>query len=137
MILVGCDSILYLSNHRRHYSATNLDDYVSFPGATAVQFAVLLHHYDLPLLFNLVRVLLHMVEDAPVVFLSDADELVEDDMGTADEFVVEQNIALHHVWILGKQRRGGMRVSRVRHETDGQTEEGNVQTRRPKLKRAD
>lgn len=68
---------------------SNLDHDVSFPGPTAVELSVLLHHHNLPLLLHLVRVLLHMVEDTPVVLLSDADELVEDDMRTAGELVEE------------------------------------------------
>lgn len=73
---------------------------MSLPGAAAVEFTVLLHHHDLPLLLHLVRVLLHMVEDAPVVLLGDADELVEDDMRKAGEVVVEQNAALHQSRVL-------------------------------------
>lgn len=73
---------------------------MSLSGPAAVKLTVLFHHYNLPLLFHLVCVLLHMVEDAPVVLLGDADELVEDDMWTAGELVVEQHIALHHIRVL-------------------------------------
>lgn len=134
-ILLGVKTLFkrnYLKcNHSlwRHLSSTNLNDDVSLSGAAAVQLAVLLDHHNLPLLLDLVRVLLHMVEDAPVVLLGDADELVEDDMGTAGELVVEQKIALHHIWILKQQQRGRMRMSKVRHGRDEQTEEGNVQRR--------
>lgn len=84
---------------------TDLDDNVSLPGPTAVKLSVLLHHHNLPLLLHLVRVLLHMVENAPVVLLGDAYKLVEDDMGKPGELVVEQNTALHHSWVLKQQHR--------------------------------
>lgn len=103
---------------------------MSLSGAAAVQLAVLLHHHDLPLLLHLVRVFLHVVEDAPVILLGDADELVEDDMRTAGELVVEQKIALHHVRILKKQQSGRMRAGKVRHGRIAQTEEGNVRQRK-------
>lgn len=48
---------------------SHLDDDVSFPGAGAVQFTVLLHHNDLPFLLHLLHVLLYLVEDAAVVLL--------------------------------------------------------------------
>lgn len=48
---------------------------MSLAGAASVQLSVLLHHDDLALLLHLVRVLLHVVEDAPVVLLGDADQL--------------------------------------------------------------
>lgn len=83
---------------------------MSLPGPAAVKLAVLLHHHNLPLLLHLVRVLLHMVEDAPVVLLGDADKLVEDDMGKASELVVEQNTALHHSRVLKQQHRRGMKA---------------------------
>lgn len=47
----------------------HLDDNVSFPGACAVQFAVFLHHDNLAFLFDLLHVLLYLVEDAAVVLL--------------------------------------------------------------------
>lgn len=50
-------------------AASYLDDDVSFPGAGAVQFAVFLHHNDLPFLLDLLHVLLYLVEDAAVVLL--------------------------------------------------------------------
>lgn len=78
---------------------------MSFPCPTAVELPVLLNHHYLPLLLHLVHVLLHMVKNPPVVLLGDADELVEDDMGTTGELVVEQNIALHHIRKL-KQQHG-------------------------------
>lgn len=106
------------------FKIANLDDNVSLPGAAPVQLAVLLHHHNLPLLLHLVCVFLHMVEDAPVVLLGDADELVEDDMGKAGELVVEQNTALHHSRVLKQQHRGSMTVGRERHERDGWMEEG-------------
>lgn len=59
---------------------THLDDDVSLPGTAAVEFPVLLHHHNLTLLLHFVGVLLHVVEDAPVVLLGDADKLVEDNM---------------------------------------------------------
>lgn len=47
----------------------HLDNDVSFPGASPVQFTVLLHHNYLPFLLNLLHVLLYLVEDAAVVLL--------------------------------------------------------------------
>lgn len=88
---------------------------MSLPGPAAVQLSVLLHHHDLPLLLHLVRVLLHMVEDAPVVLLGDAHELVEDDMRKAGELVVEQNTARHHGRVLEQQQRRSMKAGRERH----------------------
>lgn len=55
----------------------HLDDDVSFAGAGAVQFTVLLHHDDLALLLDLLHVLLHLVEDAAVVLLGYAHKLDE------------------------------------------------------------
>lgn len=88
---------------------------MSLPGPAAVQLPVLLHHHDLALLLHLVRVLLHMVEDAPVVLLGDADELVEDDMGKADELVVESNAALHHSRVPEQQHGRSMQTGGHRH----------------------
>ena len=60
----------------------HLDDDVAFARAAAVQLAVFLHHDDLALLLHLVRVLLHVVEDAPVVLLGHAHKLLPgDNMG--------------------------------------------------------
>lgn len=84
---------------------THLDDNVSLPGPTAIKLSVLLHHHNLALLLHLVRVFLHMVEDAPVVLLGDADELVEDDMRTAGELVEKKDTAAHHTWVLKQQHR--------------------------------
>lgn len=42
---------------------------VPFPGACAVQFTVFFNHNNLPFLFHLLHVLLHLVEDAAVVLL--------------------------------------------------------------------
>lgn len=106
---------LHLFTPKQHFKITNLDDDVSLPGAAAVQLAVLLHHHNLPLLLHLVRVLLHVVEDAPVVLLGDADELVEDDMRTAGELVVEQNIAPDHIRVLEQQHRRSMSGAGERH----------------------
>lgn len=86
-------------------ASSHLNNNVSLSGSAAVQLSVLLHHDYLTLLLHLVCVLLHMVEDAPVVLLGDADELVEDDMGTTGELVVQQNIARHHSWVLKQQHR--------------------------------
>lgn len=68
---------------------------MSLPGAAAVQLAMFLHHDDLSLLLHLVCVLLHMVEDPPVVLLGDAHKLVHNDMGTADELIVQEPGAPH------------------------------------------
>lgn len=48
---------------------SHLDDNMSFPGTSAVQFTVLLHHDDLSFFLDLLHVLLHLVEDAAVVLL--------------------------------------------------------------------
>lgn len=93
---------------------THLDDDVPFSGPAAVELAVLLHHHYLALLLHLVRVLLHVVENTPVVLLGDAHELAEDDMRKASELVVQQNAALHHIRVLEPQHRC-MKARRVRH----------------------
>lgn len=103
----------------RTWKTTDLDDNVSLPGPGAVQLAVLLHHHNLPLLLHLVRVLLHMVEDATVVLLGDAHELVEDDMRTASELVEEHDVALDHTRVVKQQHGGRMRVGGERHGRDG------------------
>lgn len=77
----------------------HLDDDVALPGAAAVQLSVLLHHDDLALLLHLVRVLLHMVEDAAVVLLCDAHKLVHNDMRKSNEPIVEQEVSLNQTWI--------------------------------------
>lgn len=92
-----------------------------FSGATAIQLTVLLYHHDLALLLHFVCVLLHVVEDTPVVLLGDAHELVEDDMRKASEVVVQQNAALHHIRVLEPQHRG-MKAGWVRHRRDETTE---------------
>ena len=76
------------------FGCPHLDDDVSLAGAAAVQLAMLLHHDDLALLLHLVSVLLHMVEDAPVVLLGDAHKLVHNHMRTLNELVVEEHTAL-------------------------------------------
>lgn len=109
--------------HFYQLKITNLDDNVSLPGPAAVKLAVLLYHHNLPLLLHLVRVLLNMVKDAPVVLLGDADKLVEDDMGKADELVVQQNTALHDSWVLKQQHRRSMKAGWERHGRHGQIKE--------------
>lgn len=42
---------------------------MSFSGASAVQFSVLLHHDNFSFFLDLLHVLLHLVEDAAVVLL--------------------------------------------------------------------
>lgn len=90
----------------------HLDDDVALPGAAAVQLPVLLHHDDLALLLHLVRVLLHMVEDAAVVLLGDAHELVHNNMRKSNEAIVEQEAGLN-------QTRITSAVIAPAHECDG------------------
>lgn len=93
---------------------------MSFSGATAVELTVLFHHHDLALLLHFVRVLLHMVEDTPVVLLGDAHELVEDDMRKASELVVQPDAAPYHVRVLKPHHRC-MKAGWVRHRRDETT----------------
>ena len=110
---------------------------MSLPGPTAIKLAVLLHHHNLPLLLHLVCVLLHMVEDATVVLLGDAHKLVDDDMGKASEFVVEQNTALHHDWVLKQQHRcmkpGYQRHGRGRRMESNHTNPNYAQLKQLKI----
>ena len=68
-----CDSSVYV--HAVRSGASHLDDDMSFPGSSAVQLPVLLHHDDLTLLLHLLHVLLHLVEDAAVILLCYAHKL--------------------------------------------------------------
>lgn len=52
-----------------------LDDNVTFPCSSAVKLSVLLHHHNLPFLFYLLHVLLHLVEDAAIILLGYTDKL--------------------------------------------------------------